>query len=202
MTRVWRKPIAGASLVQNLAASPTNALACAPPSSIQLSCYSRTSPLVGPPPRQAVCVSRIFRPAPSSLVQVGLQQWPAPPLGLGRDARGGAGQRTDGGRELAARVPGNLVDSKTAGRLQRPYAPTAWWISLTGVQRLRTAVVPLHIGITHRPISSEVDGVKTGHRNERKVILGIGYFAQKYSNRQHTLASNICAIMKRTKRWI
>ena len=63
--------IAGASLLQSLAASPTNALACAPPSSIQLSCYSRTSPLAGPPPRQPVCVSRIFRAAPSSSVQVG-----------------------------------------------------------------------------------------------------------------------------------
>ena len=80
---------------------------------------------------------------PAGSIIVGLQQWPAPPLGLGRDARGGAGQRTDGGRELPS-----LVDSKTVGRLQCPSAPTACWISLTGVQQLRAAVVvPLHIGI-------------------------------------------------------
>ena len=40
-------------------------------------------------------------------------------------------ERTGGG-SLPPGFPG-LVDSKTAGRLQRPYAPTACWIGLTGV---------------------------------------------------------------------
>ena len=42
-----------------------------------------------------------------------------------------------GGSLPPAQFPANLVDSKTAGRLQRPYAPTACWIGLAGVQQLR-----------------------------------------------------------------
>ena len=104
---------------------------------------------------------------PAGSIIVGLQQWPAPPLGLGRDARGGAGQRTDGGRELAS-----LVDSKTVGRLQCPSAPTVCWIGLTGVQQLRAA---MHCILGLPGTTSGVDGVKTGHRNKRmgKVIVGI-----------------------------
>ena len=69
-------------------------------------------------------------------------------------------ERTGGG-SLPPGFPG-LVDSKTAGRLQRPYAPTACWISLTGVEQLILEVVSLHIAIIHRPIPTRaVDGVKT-----------------------------------------
>ena len=60
---------------------------------------------------------------PAGSIIVGLQQWPAPPLGLGRDARGGAGQRTDGGRELASWLPrlGRLQNSGTPPTTLRPY---------------------------------------------------------------------------------